>query len=116
MKLLIGIIVALFFSATVMVYHGKVSGLEVEVSKLEKEVKLEQTKTQAIIEEYNELQKLYDDGQRNKDKLKEKTESAKAIHRNTGTVTRASESDYQLLQQRSREVRGETTGASGKPN
>lgn len=117
MKYVIGwLVTALILGASALHYYGKVSGLREEAQQLEREVKAEQAKTQAVIEEYNALQKLYDKGQRNKVKSKESTESAKAQHRSTGTITRASEPDYQLLQQRSREVRGETSGTSGRPD
>lgn len=89
---------------------GKVATLKQETAALTKQVKAEQAKTQAVIEEWNALKKIQDDGERNKDKIQEKTDAAKASHVKSGVPVYASKHDAGLLRQRSIEVRGETTG------
>lgn len=96
--------------------YGKVSGLEENNAVLSKQVKAEQAKTQAIIEEYNALKQIQDEGDRKKQVSKEKTDAAKASHVKSGVPVYASKHDAGLLQQRSLEVRGEAAGDSGKPD
>ena len=97
-------------------YYGKVSGLEESNGVLSKQVKAEQAKTQAVIEEYNALKQIQDEGDRNKDKIQERTDAAKASHVKSGVPVYASKHDAGLLRQRSLEVRGETTGDISQAN
>lgn len=97
-------------------YYGEVSGLQEQVTNLGKEVKAANAKTDAIREEYNELQAKYDSNSRKNGASQAATEAARSEHRRSGTITRASESDARLLEQRSREVRGDPALPSGKPN
>lgn len=110
------VVLMLIFAYGTYHYHGQVSDLKDEVKQLAKDVKAEKAKTQAVIEEYNQLQAIYDETNRNRRKSQEKTDAAKEEHRRTGSVTLASPSDARLLQQRSREVRGDTPVASGGTN
>lgn len=96
--------------------YGKVSGLEESNAELSKQVKAEQAKTQAIVEEYNALKKIQDDGDRNKELSQEKTDAAKASHVKSGVPVYASKHDAGLLRQRSLEVRGEATGDTSQAN
>lgn len=107
------VVLMLIFAFGTYHYHGKVSNLKDEVAQLTKDVKAEKANTQAVIEEYNQLQSIYDETNRNRRKSQEKTDAAKEEHRRTGSVTLASPSDARLLQQRSREVRGDAPLASG---
>lgn len=97
-------------------FYGKVSGLQHDLTASQLETKQAKAKAQAAIEEYNALQELYTASQKRQDAIKEKTDEAKQVHRRVGSVVRASDADVRLLQQRSREVRGEPADASGKPN
>lgn len=96
--------------------YGKVSGLEESNAVLSKQVKAEQAKTQAIVEEYNALKQIQDEGDRKKQEAKEKTDAAKASHVKSGVPVYASKHDAGLLRQRSLEVRGETTGDTSQAN
>lgn len=96
--------------------YGKVSGLEESNAVLSKQVKAEQAKTQAVIEEYNALKHIQDDGDRKKQASEEKTDAAKASHVKSGVPVYASKHDAGLLRQRSLEVRGEATGVTSKAN
>lgn len=96
--------------------YGKVSGLEESNAVLSKQVKSEQAKTQAIIEEYNALKQIQDEGDRKKKASEEKTNEAKASHAKSGSPVYASKHDAGLLKQRSLEVRGEATGVASEPN
>lgn len=97
-------------------YYGKVSGLENDKQALSKQVKAEQAKTQAIIDEYNSLKKIQDEGDSKKQLSQEKTDAAKASHAKSGVPVYASKHDAGLLKQRSLEVRGEATGTASKTN
>ena len=93
---------------------GKVATLKQETAALTKQVKAEKAKTQAVIEEYNALKQIQDDGERNKSKIQEKTDAAKKAHAKSGSITRASQYDAGLLRQRSLEVRGEAAADTSK--
>lgn len=96
--------------------YAKVSGLEESNGILTKQVKSEQAKTQAIIEEYNALKQIQDEGEDKKQVSKEKTDEAKASHVKSGVPVYASKHDAGLLRQRSLEVRGEATGDTIQAN
>lgn len=96
--------------------YGKVSGLEESNAVLSKQVKAEQAKTQSIVEEYNALKQIQDEGDSKKRVSKEKTDAAKASHVKSGVPVYASKHDAGLLRQRSIEVRGETTGDTSQAN
>lgn len=96
--------------------YTKVGQLEKDKIELSKQVRAEKAKTQAIVEEYNALKQLQDDGDRKKQASKEKTDAAKASHVKSGVPVYASKHDAGLLRQRSLEVRGEATGDTSKPN
>lgn len=94
--------------------YGEVKKLEDSNVALTKQVKAEQAKTQAIVEEYNALKQIQDKGERNKELSQEKTDAAKASHVKSGVPVYASKHDAGLLRQRSLEVRGEATGDTSK--
>lgn len=95
-------------------YITKSEQLTKEVETLSKQVKVEQAKTQAIVEEYNALKKIQDEGELKKKASQEKTNEAKASHAKSGSPVYASKHDAGLLRQRSLEVRGEATADTSK--
>lgn len=105
---LVGILLIISLAFSTKHFYSKVSTLGKEVATLQTEVSVSKLKLQVMTEEYNNLQNLYDKGDRGKQVSQEKTDAAKTEHRNNGSVTRASPSDARLLEQRSREVRGDT--------
>lgn len=96
--------------------YKEVSGLEKDNKELSRQVKTEQRKTQAVIEEYNALKAIQDKGDADKQLSEEKTDAAKASHVKSGVPVYASKHDVGLLRQRSLEVRGEAAGATSQAN
>lgn len=110
------VLMVIILGGAAIFYNGKAVKVSEDNKSLTKQVKAEQAKTQAIVEEYNALKKIQDDGDRNKELSQEKTDAAKASHVKSGVPVYASKHDVGLLRQRSLEVRGETTGDTSKAN
>lgn len=111
---LIGVVLVIGLGWSSLHWYGKVSGLEAENVTLGKQFERERLKYQTLVEEYNALKKIQDEGELKKKASQEKTNEAKASHAKSGSPVYASKHDAGLLRQRSLEVRGEAAADTSK--